>query len=219
MDFRLSHTSAVMAICPLCSERSGKRYCPAKDVQICAVCCGTKREIEIDCPSSCGYLKASRSYEAEKPVVDSELAAKVRKYDERFFNQYQDLLNAANRAIAEERLDFPWLVDSDVVEALKALRTTMQTLSTGLYYESLPDSTVRVALFRKLKQLFDKQMQPESADDRPLKVSEAIDVLDFLTFAALVNSGVRPRSRRYLDWICETFGYEQPRQSSGLIIP
>ena len=44
-------------------------------------------------------------------------------------------------------------------------------------------------------------------------------MLDFVTFAVQMNSSVRPRSRRYLDWIAETFGYPQPQQSSGLIIP
>ena len=34
-----------------------------------------------------------------------------------------------------------------------------------------------------------------------------------------VEEDVRPRSRRYLDWIAETFGYPQPQQSGGLIIP
>src|SRR5262249_22397417 len=104
-----------MATCPLCSQRSAKRYCPAKDVEICAVCCGTKREIEIDFPSSCGYLKASRSYEAEKPIVDHELTAKIQKYDENFIEEYQPVLNAVNAAVVEERLASPWLVDVDVI--------------------------------------------------------------------------------------------------------
>jgi len=52
-----------------------------------------------------------------------------------------------------------------------------------------------------------------------LKASEAVDVMDFLTFAAQMNSSARPRSRQYLDWLCETFGYPQPQQSSGLILP
>src|SRR5262245_36849038 len=87
INFRLSHTSAVMATCPLCSERAGKRYCPAKETQICAVCCGTKREIEIDCPSSCTYLKASRNYEADKPIVEPDLMEKLRRYDNSFIER------------------------------------------------------------------------------------------------------------------------------------
>jgi len=44
--------------------------------------------------------------------------------------------------------------------------------------------------------------------------------LDFLTFAAQMNSSVRPKSRRYLDWISEMSGHDlQTQPSSGLIIP
>jgi hypothetical protein len=209
-----------MATCPLCSERSARRYCPAKDVEICAVCCGTKREIEIDCPSSCAHLKASRSYEAEKPIVDPEIAAKVQKYDQGFVDRYQPVLNAVSEGVVEERLASPWLVDLDVIEVYKALAATMRTLSSGIYYESLPESPLRLSLFRRLKALLDTLMGPDPAPDhRTLKVSEAIDVLDFLIFAAQVNSSVRPRSRRYLDWMCDTFGYRQPQHSGGLIVP
>src|SRR5262245_13045111 len=126
-----------MATCPLCSTRSGKRYCPAKATQICAVCCGTKREVEIDCPSSCVYLKASRSYELDKPVGERELLAKMQKYDQRFVEKHHHVLAAISGNVAEERLSSPWLVDKDVVESYKALASTMRTLSSGIYYESL----------------------------------------------------------------------------------
>jgi hypothetical protein len=209
-----------MATCPLCSVRSAKRYCPAKDVQICPVCCGTKREIEIDCPSSCAHLKASRSYELDKPVLDAETIAKIQKYDQTFIEQYQPILNAVNQAVLEERFASPWLVDQDVIEVYKALTATMRTLSSGIYYESVPESPIRASLFRRLKTLFDRIMTPDGAPDhRTLKVSEATDIGEFLTLAAQVNSSIRPRSRRYLDWIADTFGYAQPQQTSSLIVP
>src|SRR5262249_12543846 len=209
-----------MATCPLCSARTGKRYCPAKRTQICAVCCGTKREIEIDCPSSCAYLKASRSYQSEKPIIDRELLAKIQKYDNSFVERYHHVLTLINQTIVEERLSSHWLVDNDVIEVYKALAATMRTLSSGIYYESLPDGSVRLSLFRRLKSALDQLMKPDAASDHPvLKASEAVEVLDFITFAAQMNSSFRPRSRRYLDWVCETFGYPQPQQSSGLIIP
>src|SRR5262245_23861425 len=121
-----------MAMCPLCSARSGKRYCPAKDTQICTVCCGSKREIEIDCPSFCSYLKASRSYEAEKPVLDPQLVAKIQKYDGGFIERFHHVLVAINERVVEERLNTNWLVDSDVIDVYKALATTMRTLSSGI---------------------------------------------------------------------------------------
>lgn len=210
-----------MARCPLCSDRAGKRYCPAKGVQICAVCCGTKREVEIDCPASCPHLIAGRSYEAEKRIPDPELAGKVEKYSSDFVYRYSQVLDAISRSVVEERLQSPWLVDNDVVEVYKSLAATMKTLSSGIYYESLPEGSVRISLFRRLKTQIDELMQPApNADRRILKVSESLDVLDFLTFAAQANSGVRPKSRRYLDWLTSMSGLaSSAEQSSGLILP
>lgn len=209
-----------MANCPLCSSRAGKRYCPAIAEQICAVCCGTKREIEIDCPSSCSYLKASRSYESEKPLPDPEVASKVHNYDARFMERYNLILDSLTRATVEEHLASRELVDNDVVETLKALAATMKTLSSGIYYESLPNGVARLSLFRRLKTLLDELMQPDpSAARSVLKVTEAVDVLDFLTIVAQANSSIRPKSRRYLDWITERFGDGLQTQSSGIILP
>jgi hypothetical protein len=209
-----------MAMCPLCSSRPAKRYCPAVAEQICAVCCGTKREIEIDCPSSCPYLKASRSYEAEKRVPDPELAAKAYKYDQNFVGRYHPLLDAMTQSVAEERINSPWLVDNDVIEVYKALSATMKTLSSGIYYESLPEGPARVGLFRRLKGLLDEVTQPDPNVDRSvMKVGEVVEVLEFLTFAAQLNSSVRPKGRRYLDWITEMSGAVPQAQSSSIILP
>ena len=210
-----------MASCPLCSDRAGKRYCPAKGVQICAVCCGTLREVEIDCPSSCIHLKASRSYAAEKQIPDPQLAAKIHKFDKKFLHDFSPILDAVSKSVVEERLTSPWLVDRDVIEVYKCLHTTMKTLASGIYYESLPDGPVRISLFRRLKALLDELMQPDpSADHGVLKVSEALDVLDFLTFVAQMNSSVRPRSRGYLDWLSTMSGMPAAAEhSSGLILP
>jgi len=210
-----------MARCPLCSERPGKRYCPAKTDQICAVCCGTKREVEIDCPSSCPHLIAGRSYEAEKRIPDPELAQKVEKYSNDFVYRYAPILDEISRSVVEERLQSPWLVDNDVVEVYKSLSATMKTLSSGIYYETLPDGPVRISLFRRLKAKLDELMQPSAdADKRILKVTEAVDVLDFLTVAVQANSSVRPKSRRYLDWLAQMSGLSPAsEQTSGLILP
>ena len=209
-----------MANCPLCSKRSAKRYCPAIAEQICPVCCGTKREIEIDCPSSCAYLKASRSYELEKPIPDSEIAAKVHNYDSRFFERYYSVLDGVTHAIIGEHMASRELVDRDVIGVFDALKTTMKTLSSGIYYESLPEGLVRQSLFRRLKAVFDELMQPDPSGVRPmLKASEAADIIDFITITAQANSSIRPKSRRYLDWITEKFGDRLQTESGGLILP
>ena len=101
----------------------------------------------------------------------------------------------------------------------------MRTLSSGIYYESLPETPVRLSLFRRLKSIFDELMKPDPGGVRnALKVTEAMEVLDFLTLVAQANSSVRPKSRRYLDWIGgrigARFGDRYPAaQSSGIILP
>jgi hypothetical protein len=96
----------------------------------------------------------------------------------------------------------------------------MKTLSSGIYYESLPEGLTRLSLFRRLKAVLDELMRPDPSSARPtLKVTEAIDVLDFLTIAAQANSSIRPKSRRYLDWITEKFGDKMQAQTGGIILP
>src|SRR5579884_2255224 len=115
-----------MSVCPLCSNRPAKRFCPATDALICAVCCGTKREIEIDCPSSCPHLKAGREYEADKSVTDRDLLARAAHFDDRFFLQFAAVLDAIVQEVLTERAASSWLVDVDVLEVFKSLVATMK---------------------------------------------------------------------------------------------
>lgn len=209
-----------MARCPLCMERPAKRFCPAKQTMICAVCCGTKREVEIDCPASCVYLQAGRSYESERKVPDPELVNRARSFRHDFLKEYGPILNVLGKAVAEERLLAPWLVDRDVEDVYKALEATMRTLSSGIYYETLPEGAVRLSLFRKLKTILDHLMAPTDSPERMLRISEVLDLLNFLQLSLAANSSGRPRSRQYLDWLSEASGLAAPpTESSRLILP
>lgn len=116
-------------------------------------------------------------------------------------------------------MNSPWLVDNDVIEVFKCVTATMKTLSSGIYYESLPEGPLRLSLFRRVKAILDEIMKPDpNRVSSVLRVSEAVDVMEFLTFAAQANSSIRPKSRRYLDWITERFGISQA-QPSGIILP
>ena len=42
--------------------RANRRACPAVGKQICAVCCGTKRLVQIQCPPDCVYLTTARDH-------------------------------------------------------------------------------------------------------------------------------------------------------------
>ena len=210
-----------MARCPLCSERPAKRYCPAKQSNICAVCCATKREVEIDCPGSCVHLQAGRVYDSERKQVDPEIVARARPFNQRYLNEYGPLLELLGRVVAEERLTSPWLLDSDVKAVYEALSTTMKTLDSGIYYETLPEKSANLSLFRRLKGFLANFMSPPpEAQHRPLRLTEILSMVDFLILAVMVNSSGRPRSRQYLDWVTAASGMTAPSaKSSRLILP
>ena len=63
--------------CPQCHARPARRSCPALGREICPVCCGTKREVEIRCPADCPYLASARSHPpaTTRRQQDQDLAA------------------------------------------------------------------------------------------------------------------------------------------------
>jgi hypothetical protein len=189
-----------MAKCPLCDRRASKRLCPAKAVKICPICCGTKREIEIECPSDCAYLKQGRSHEARQ--VPSEGSTERREFSQQFRHRFAMVITALAQVILEERAENPSLLDSDVRDALTALQATVRTLSAGIYYETLPEgSGGAISLYRRLRAFLDQMMQPDSDQTDLLPPSDAPDVLDFIAVSVELHSGGRPKSRRYLDWL------------------
>jgi hypothetical protein len=209
-----------MATCPICTVRAAKRYCPAKESNICAVCCGTIREVEVLCPADCSHLRAARAYESEKQAPDPALVDRVQRFDRDFIQQFTPILDVVSRAIVEERQVSRWMVDADIADVYQALTKTLKTLASGIYYESLPEGPVRISLFRRLRAVFEEFMQPQTGDRKALKVLEALDILDFLALAAQLNAGRRPKSRQYLDWLTAMVGAPPAQaQPSSLILP
>jgi hypothetical protein len=208
-----------MARCSLCSEQPARRFCPAKESRICPSCCGSRREVDIDCPSSCYFLIAGRAYEGDTREPDPDLVSVVQRLDRNFIHRRSAILNAVCLEVMEERKFAPWLVDTDVIETLKSLAATMNTLESGIYYETVPESSIQASLFRRLKTLLDGVLQPQGPMEL-LKVSEVVEVLNFLTVTATVNANSRPRSRQYLDLLNSMAEKAAPERRTGsLIIP
>lgn len=206
------------ARCPLCDKRPAGRDCPAKGAKICSVCCGTKREIEIDCPSDCPHLASGHAWEAGRAAVPP-VASPSSRFGEQFLNRHGAAISAMAAAVLEERAASPSLVDAEVRSALEALRATLKTLDSGLYYETQPEGSFQAtALYRRMRAVLEDWMRPESPDQPALKVSEAGAVLDFLMATLEARGSDRPRSRRYLDWLSGVIP-QKPESSGPLIVP
>jgi hypothetical protein len=128
--------------CPLCRTRQVRRACPALGNEICAVCCGTKRLVEIRCPPTCGYLQASRAHPAaveqrQRQQDLARIAPTVRDLTERQQQLFFVLLGVLRTQAAD--LLHP-VIDRDVADATAALAATYETAARGVIYEHQVES-------------------------------------------------------------------------------
>ena len=140
-------------LCPLCETRRARRGCPALGQQICPVCCATKRLVQIQCPSDCGYLAAAREHPSAAIVRQHQrdlgtLMHAMRDLNER---QSQLFLLVATALVRYQPPELQTLVDDDVTEAAAALAATFETASRGVIYEHRPASLSAERLAGTLK--------------------------------------------------------------------
>jgi hypothetical protein len=210
--------------CPICEKRKAARFCPAKGEKICAVCCGTEREVSIDCPTDCSYLVAAHRYEdqhqrtlpADTPLLDVKVPQDV-------IYAHQNVLSGLAFTAAKFSAAHPATSDPDILAALEALAETYKTLNSGIYYEKPPDATLPRELYAALSQLLNesKQQLAERPDSMPIKDSEIFSLLVFLYRMGLLRTNGRPRARRYIEFLRGQFpaAPELKREESRIIVP
>jgi len=142
-------------LCPLCKARRAKRACPAIGQQICAVCCGTKRLVQIQCPGDCAYLATAREHPAAIVVRQHQrdvgfVMQSVRDFSER---QSQLFLLIATFLVKYESPELHPLIDDDVSEAMRALASTYETSVRGVIYDHRPASLPAQRVVSALKPL------------------------------------------------------------------
>ena len=186
--------------CPLCESRQPKRFCPAKGVDICSVCCGTKREVEIDCPSDCVYLQSGREYEGRKAILPSRATSRTeRLWQDEFILSHTGIFLEIWKSILDVRKRFPEIVDGDLQAALESLIETYQTLDKGIYYETLPARSVQKEIYVVLRSVFDSAGR--KTELAGLKTGTILDCLNFHKEMGQGSTSPRPRSRVFLDQI------------------
>lgn len=143
--------------CPLCRTRKAKRNCPATGAQICTVCCGTKRLVEIDCPPTCVYLTTAQRHPAAmvRRQQEQDVAVLMGALGPLSEAQLQ-IFFLAHALIARFKPDGARLTDRDVADAAGALASSYETASRGVLYEQPAPSPASEALRRELKTLLTK---------------------------------------------------------------
>lgn len=124
-------------VCPLCGQRKAKRACPALNRLICAVCCGTKRLVEINCPADCTYLATAKTHppavvQRQQQMDRAQLLPLIGGLSER---QARLFLMLAALIARHQGETFQKLVDDDIALAAEALAATLETSVRGIVYE------------------------------------------------------------------------------------
>ena len=126
--------------CSLCQKRKEKRSCPALGRSICPVCCATKRLVEINCPSDCPHLAASRDHPAAvvRRQQEEDVAALLPSMAGLTERQHQ-LFFLFQSVIARSKPEgLARLTDEDVADAASACAATIETAARGVLYEHTP---------------------------------------------------------------------------------
>jgi len=208
--------------CPICDKRKAKRYCPARVETICTVCCGTEREVSIDCPSDCAYLVESRKHDLGRQETDwASVPFADTKISSSFVARHERLILALGYAICLNARDNPAVTDADVIAGVRSLAEAYQTLSSGIYYEKPPDYAVQRGLYDALKAAIEnyKQTESQNAGLAAVRDSEIRDALIFLAQLGATRTNGRPKGRAYLDLLRSQFKSDEFKKSSpGLLV-
>jgi hypothetical protein len=140
-------------VCSLCGRRRARRGCPALGKHICAVCCGTKRLVQIECPPNCIWLASAREHPPAVVVRQQQRDLALLLHFMRDFSERQSqiffLVNTF--LVRYEPPELQSLIDDDVAEGMGALAATFETASRGLIYDHRPASLPAERLTAALK--------------------------------------------------------------------
>jgi hypothetical protein len=211
--------------CPICERRKPARFCPARGDTICTICCGTEREVTLDCPHDCTYLIRAREQEEEhrKPVPPGELPFPAIELPTGVLDLNRALVAAIATTVLGFAAEAPRLNDADVAAALHSLAETYRTLTSGLYYEKPPEGGPARDLYGRLRDAV-QELKKEQLARASLPVAKDSDVLYISVFLARVlraRSNGRPRCRAFLDFLRAQFprAAATEKEAPRIIVP
>ncbi len=136
-----------MAVCVLCRQRKGKRFCPAVYNAICPTCCGTHRLKKLNCPSSCPYLRQAKALEmAQREAEWAQQGTRRAEVEQRL------TAFAVEEAIVTFASEHPDLTDEEAIAALQSVQDAVEReVMSGITHEPKGEGRVKELALRILK--------------------------------------------------------------------
>ncbi len=189
----------------MCRTRRPRRFCPGVRGEICSPCCGTEREVTVECPLDCEFLREGRRHQRAPARDAAEFPNRDIQVSEKLLRDNEPLLTFLSLTLFRAATQVPGVVDSDVLEALDALIRTYRTLESGVYYESRPDNLLAASIYGAVQRAL---VEYRGAEQRELGMTKTRDagvlgLLVFLQYFALDRHNGRRRGRAFLDALRE----------------
>lgn len=193
--------------CTLCETRRARRHCPGVHGEICALCCGEEREVTIDCPLDCQYLRDARQHEKRAALDPEQVPSRDVEITERFLQERQELVAAAGRCLLDAVLETTGAVDADVREALEALVRTLKTRESGLIYETRPNNPYAARIQRRFQANMDEYRKRlrDQLGMATIRDADLLGVLVFLQRVEFTSNNGRKRGRAFVGLLASNF--------------
>lgn len=217
--------------CAICELRKEKRFCPAVHGRICPQCCGEQREVTLDCPSDCPYLRQAREHEKprslERDQVDPAGLFLQIEVPEQFMYEKEHLLMGLTYALMKAARADRTLHDQDLIAALSVLATTYERrANSGLHYEqplaSEPQRRAASEIEIMVKEY--REAEQKHTGYSSLRDSDVLKALVFLVRLAQARTSGRPKSRAFVEFLFAQFPEKEsavlaPEAASRIIVP
>ncbi len=214
--------------CALCETRKEKRFCPAVHGRICPVCCGREREVTLDCPGDCIYLRQARAHERSRHPDELEPGALFPQVEvpEPFLYEHEPLLAGLSYAIVQRARADRSLNDRDAIAAVRSLAKSYETrVNSGLHYAAPTASVPRQALADEIQKMIEgyRETEEKQLGYSRLRDSDVLKALVFLMRMAEAKTSGRPKSRACLEYVGSQFPEKNviatPAEASRIVMP
>jgi len=200
--------------------RKEKRFCPAMHGRICPQCCGEQREVTLDCPSDCVYLRQAREHEKPRSAEEFDSASLFLQVEisEQFTYEREHLLMGLSYALAQAAHADRSLNDRDVIAALSAMCTRYERLvNSGLHYDQPLTSTGQHAVAAQVDTMLKefREVEQKRLGYSTLRDTDVLKSLVFLVRLGQGRTSGRPKSRAFIDFLFAQF----PEKQSAVLAP
>ena len=201
--------------CAICEIRKEKRFCPAVHGRICPQCCGEQREVTLDCPLDCPYLRQAREHEKPRPADQIDPAGLFLQIEvsDQFMYEKEHLLMGLTYALAKAAHADRSVNDQDLISALTMLAHSYERrLSSGLHYEEPLTTEPRRRVAAEVETMVKEYREAEQkhVGYSTLRDPDVLKALVFLLRLAYGRTSGRPKSRAFVEFVLAQFPNKEP---------